>query len=202
MSRTAASPDAQPRATHTDWLHHRLIVTGPDGALSAFQAAVCGAGTIPWQLDLDRIQEDLFHMLMAPASPQRRRLSPGGAHALSAQLRDAVARRHDVAAARVGHSQACAFDLHALLPVPAPLLRLGPDDPAARAWLLAHWGTADALRHVAVEPSRLRASSPAGTAVARFTFWSADWTPWQALATAASRWPSLAFDIRPTYGVL
>ncbi len=87
--------------------------------------------------------------------------------------------------------------------MPPDRLRLAPDHPDAFAWLWAHWGTTAALRHVAVEPApALRAPLPAGTAVARLSFWSADWTPWRALATVAARWPALRFDVRPTYGVL
>ncbi len=59
-----------------------------------------------------------------------------------------VARRHDFAIARVDHSLACPFDLQSLVPVPADVLGLGTDDPAAPAWLWTHWGTAQALRHV------------------------------------------------------
>ncbi len=35
----------------------------------------------------------------------------------------------------VGQRRDCAFDLHALLPVPQDVLQLGPHDPAATAWL-------------------------------------------------------------------
>ena len=58
--------------------------------------------------------------------------------------------RQAQAAALVGHSLACPFDLHALLPVPAAILQLGPTDPDALAWLAAHWGVTDRLRQVAV----------------------------------------------------
>jgi len=34
------------------------------------------------------------------------------------------------------------------------------------------------------------------------SFWSADWTPWQALAQVAAHWPTLRFDTRPTYDLL
>jgi len=191
------------RLPHTDWLHHRLMVTGPTEPMADFRVAACGAGTIPWQLDGDRMAEDFFHLLVAPPPPQRRRLSLTGARELARQLREAVERRHAAAVARVGHSLACPFDLHALVPVPPDMLRLGPDHPDALAWLWAHWGTTAALRHVAVEPApALRAPLPAGTAVVRLSFWSADWTPWRALAAVAARWPALRFDIRPTYGVL
>ena len=94
----------------------------------------------------DRLEEDLFHLLVAGPS---RSLSLAGARILAGQLRAAAAGRHALALARVGHSHACPFDLHALVPVPDAILRRGPDDPEALAWLWTHWGTTEMLRHVA-----------------------------------------------------
>ena len=190
------------RLAHPDWLYHRLTVTGSPAALAAFQAAAAGAGIIPWQLDPARIAEDVFLRLVAPPPPQQRSLSLAGARILASQLRDAAVRRHDLALARVGHSRACPFDLHALLPVPADMLRRGPDDPIALAWLWEHWGTTDALRHVTAERAAgpARRSQPAACAAEmNITFWSADWSPWRALAQIAARWPALGFDLRPSY---
>lgn len=226
----AAQAAAPLRPRHTDWLHHRLLVVGPAGTLADFQAAARGAGTIPWRLDFDRMEEDLFLMLAAPPPPQRRRLSLVGARALAGQLRDAAERRHGAAVARVVCSpaethrppqtranrcavspasrvrrvcgRACAFDLHALVPVPPEVLQLGPDHPEALAWLWTHWGTTAALRHVVAEPILPRRTAGGDHAMLRLAFWSADWTPWRALATVAARWPALRFDIRPTYGLL
>ena len=49
-------------------------------------------------------------------------------------------------------------------------------------------------------PSRTTLLAPApGEAVFRVTFWSADWTPWRALAQLAARWPTLRFALRPSY---
>ena len=199
----AAWDQAAPlRLAHTDWLHHRLTVTGPPAAVAALERAAAGAGVIPWQLDLDRLAEDVFHVLVAPPPPHRRSLSVAGARILADQLRAAVARRHDLAVARVGRSLACPFDLQSLVPVPADLLRLGPDDPAALAWLWTHWGTTQALRHVTsvsdAFPDDPAAPAP-GEAVFRVTFWSADWTPWRALAQLAAQWPTLRFAVRPSY---
>ena len=130
-------------------------------------------------------------------------MSLAGARIVAGQLRDAVARRHELAASRVGHSQACPFDLHALVPVPGEILRRGPDDPASRAWLWAHWGTTQALRHVTAETAvagqERRRQSVAGAGDMRLSFWSADWSPWRALAQIAARLPALRFDLRPTY---
>lgn len=187
-------------SAHTDWLHHRLRIEGPTAQLGAFRAAAAGTGVIPWRLDLDRMEEDLFLRLVAPPPGHTRRLSMEGARLLAAELRDAVARRHALATARVGQSAACPFDLHALLPVPATILQLGPDHPHALAWLWTHWGTTQALRHVAVMPDRgPRRPSSSEPAVFAVSFWSADWTPWRALATLREGWPALRFAVTPRY---
>jgi hypothetical protein len=203
------------RLAHTDWLYHRLQVTGPAADLDGFRRAAAGAGTVPWQLDLDRMAEDFFHLLVAPPAragslvAPARSLSLAGARIVADQLCAAVARRHALAAAQVGHSRARPFDLHALVPVPDAVLRRGPDDPIALDWLWAHWGTTQALRHVAddtTDAAVLRTGAtehareePAGEAVWAVRFWSADWTPWRALAQIAARWPTLRFETRPRY---
>ncbi len=115
---------------------------------------------------------------------------------------EAVARRHEIAVSAVGRSQACPFDLHALVPVPEAVLRLGPGHPASLAWLWQHWGTTQALRHVeedaAAEDSPRQPPLDDHT-VLRLTFWSADWTPWRVLAQLLEDWPALRFDIHPSY---
>jgi hypothetical protein len=30
-------------------------------------------------------------------------------------------------------------------------------------------------------------------------FWSADWTPWRAIAQLRARWPALRLEVRPLY---
>jgi hypothetical protein len=85
------------------------------------------------------------------------------------------------------------------LPVPDAVLRPGPDDPASLAWLWEHWGTTQAPRHVAEDTAVNQAGRerrlPRDAALA-ISFWSADWTPWRALARIAARWPALRFDPR------
>ena len=181
-----------------DWLHHRLAISGAAADLAEFRRAAAGAGVIPWQLDLERMQEDFFHLL---ASAGQRRLSVAGARIFAKRLRDAVARRHELALARAGHSQACPFDLHALVAVPPEILALGPDAPDALAWLWQHWGTTEALRHVIEDRAGAAAPHLGDDAEEHFqlSFWSADWTPWRALDALGARWPALRFDIRPTY---
>jgi hypothetical protein len=178
-----------------------MTITGAEGMVAAFRLAAAGAGIIPWQLDVDALAEDWFLLLAAPPAPQQRTVSLAGARVLAGQLREAVAARHAAAIARVGRSRACPFDLHALLPVPDAVLRLGPDHPDALVWLWQHWGTTEALRHVAEDP--VAAGDPrdagAGEAVFRVGFWSADWTPWRALLRLCAAWPALRFDIRPSY---
>ena len=187
------------RLPHTDWLFHRLVVTGSVATMAAFRAPASGAGTIPWRLDLASLEEDWFHLLV---NPTHRALSLAGARVLAGQLREAVEHRHAVAVARVGHIQACPFDLHALVPVPAAILHLGPDHPDALAWLWQHWGTTQALRHVAPDTAPTRMPAPmlaAGEGRLQLSFWSADWTPWRALTRIRGDWPSLRFDMQPDY---
>ena len=177
------------RLVHTDWLYHHLDVEGADSVVAAFAGLAAGAGTIPWILDLDRIEEDAFHTLAVAGT-----LSLKGAGILAGQLRDAVGRRHRLAIGRVGQSRACPLDLHALLPVPDDILSLGPDHPDALAWLWTAWGTTDALRHVTRRPS----SKPTCFCL---SFWSADWTPWRALDALRTGWPDLRFTVRPLYSI-
>lgn len=216
----AAPPAADPgrearpaplRLAHTDWLHHRLRITGRAADLAAFRAAAAGSGTVPWQLDLDRMAEDFFHLLAAPPAragslvPPPRSLSLAGARIVADQLCAAVARRHTLAVARVGRNCACPFDLHALVPVPDAILRRGPDDPDSLDWLWAHWGTTQTLRHVAEDEAAgaaMQGRAAPDEVVWAITFWSADWTPWRALAGIAAGWPTLRFDTRPTYAPL
>jgi len=176
------------RLAHTDWLYHHLDIEGSDSVLTAFAGRACGAGAIPWCLNLDQIEEDAFHSLAVAGA-----LSLHGAGILAGQLRAAVGRRHQLAVGRVGHSRACPLDLHAVLPVPDDFLSLGPDHPDALAWLWANWGTTDALRHV----TRRAASTPTCLSLA---FWSADWTPWRAVEAMRTDWPELRFTIKPHYG--
>jgi hypothetical protein len=98
----------------------------------------------------------------------------------------------------VGQSLACPFDLHALRPVPASILLLGPTDPVALAWLAAHWGVTDRLRQVAVRDNastgrRLKR----GHAVIGYGFFTDGETPRAAVGDFEKRWPALRFLLAP-----
>ena len=181
-------PVAAPLAlAQPDWLQTTLSVSGPADQLAAFRHHAAGAGVVPWAMDYDRLEEDWFHLLMAPPPP-RRTISASGARILARQLREAAWSHHQEALSRVGTSRACPFDLHRLLPVPPDILRLGDDHPQALAWLWEHWGTTWPLRRVETLPDPNHF---------RVRFWSADWTPWPALAHLHKGWPRLHLEARP-----
>jgi len=170
-----------------DWLKHRLVVSGPAVDLAAFQVAAAGPGVIPWRQAVGVLAEEWFNRMVAVPVPQRT-ISVAGAHSLADELREAV----EACAAADAHA---ALDLHALIPVPADLLARGADDPAAVAWLWAHWGTTWPLRHVAA-----RSDPPDGQGGRLlFRFHAADWSPWPALHAVRARWPALRFELHPDY---
>ena len=165
--------------------------------VSAFAAAAAGAGVVPWRLDLAALEEDLFHRLLTGCP--RSRLSVDGLPGVCGTVPRNGGGPAGAGMALVGSSQACPFDLHALLPVPARVLALGPEDPAAQHWLRTHWGTT-ALRQVAgLPPLKGRSYLPPGHRVLRVGFFSADWSPWQALRQIRKTWPALRLVLQPVY---
>jgi hypothetical protein len=186
----AATPDPP-------WLYHHLIISGPAAAVAAFAASARGAGVTPWQLDLAMLEEDIFN-LAAAQPPSGRNLSIAGCRILARQFRERVEQRQARAIALVGHSQACPFDLHALLPVPEGLCSLGPTHPDAVAWLAQQWGVTDRLRQIALllrpRPGR---RLPQHHAAIGYGFFTGGETPQAAIATLAARWPMLHFVLRP-----
>lgn len=188
--------------SHTGWRRHELAVTGPAADVTSLRNAAAGAGAIPWHYpDAHLEEEDRVHALLRPpdGSPE---LSLQGARALARMLRSAAEARHGrVVDAVAQGDRSCPLDLHALLPVPDALLRLGPDDPASLAWLRAHWGTVRALRHVRVRGDA-RYGRAGRSARLRWEFWAGieDGTPWAAIEALRARWPRLLFALRPDDG--
>jgi hypothetical protein len=178
-------------------LYHHLTISGPAEDVARFADVARGSGVIPWRLDGAAIEEDMFvRAVSQPAS--RRSLTVAGCRVLARQFRDRFEAHHACAAALVGRSLSCPFDLHVLLPVPATILQLGPTDPAALAWLTRHWGTPDRLRQVTRRPKpgpgrRL----PAGHAVIGYGFFTAGDTPQTAVDRLAADWPALRFRLIP-----
>ncbi|HEY4701486.1 MAG TPA: hypothetical protein VIH64_06330 [Streptosporangiaceae bacterium] len=166
-------------------------------SVQAFAAAARGAGVTPWQLDFAALEEDVFVRAVAqPAS--RRHLTVTGCRILARQFRERVEAHQARAAARVGHSLACPLDLHALVPVPEPILLLGPVHPTSLAWLAAHWGITDRLRQVAVRAkATLGRRLAAGHAVIGYGFFTLGETPDAAVSRCAARWPELRFGLVP-----
>jgi hypothetical protein len=183
--------------TAPDWLYHHLTISGPATVVTAFAAAARGAGVTPWQLNFAAIEEDVFiRAVSQPAS--RRTLSVMGCRILAQQFRERVEARQARAAALVGHSQACPFDLHRLLPVPDVILQLGPTDPAALTWLRMHWGVTDRLRQVvAREKATTGRRLPKSHTVIGYGFFTAGETPEPAITQIAPRWPDLRFVLQP-----
>jgi len=181
-----------------NWLYHHLTISGPAEVVATFAAAARGAGVTPWQLDFAAIEEDVFARAVSQPAIRDKHLTVAGCRILARQFRERVEVRQARAAALVGQSLACPFDLHALLPVPADVLQRGPSDPAALAWLAKHWGISDRLRQVAVRPAattgrRLRKSH----AVIGYGFFTFGETPYAAITRLGERWPGLRFRLVP-----
>ncbi|WP_424140630.1 hypothetical protein [Roseomonas chloroacetimidivorans] len=195
----AGPPDRpwQPRPEPVDWLYNRLTVSGPAERVAQFEAAAAGPGVIPWVLDLAELEEDYLLPMAAPQDGVRA-ISLAGAKILARRLREAVALNHQRALARMATDRSCPFDLHRLLPIPASVLALGPEEGASRDWLRGHWGVTRPLRHVEALPSTLDGRRKRMGQM-RVGFWSADWSPWGALARLRRAWPDLSLDLRPDY---
>ena len=187
----ADTQNADPLApVHTDWLRHRLTVSGPAAEVARFRAAARGTGGVPWHLDLDHEEA----RLLAPMAGQGR-----VARSLARELREVIAARHDQVLARWHEPGGCPLDLQRLIPIPDAILALGEDAPAAQHWLWSHWGTTYPLRQVRLlqenADRRLRRS-----ARVVYEFLSADWTPWQAIMRLRRDWPKLVLAVDPRYG--
>jgi hypothetical protein len=202
--RPASLTDAVAAHSTPNWLYHHLTISGPAEHVERFAAAARGSGITPWRLDGSEIEDTVFNL--AVSQPVReRKLTVEGCRILARQFRDRVEARQARAAALVGRSLACPFDLQTLLPVPDVILQLGPSHPAALAWLVAHWGVTDRLRQV-VERVKATTERPStrgrgrlanGHAVIGYGFFTAGETPHAAVIRLAAQWPGLRFQLVP-----
>jgi hypothetical protein len=212
----APPPKAKPRGrrpgsltraagTAPDWLYHHLTISGPAETVASFAAAARGSGITPWQLDFAAIEEDIFvravpsrACLVAQPAYREKHLSVAGCRILARQFRERVEIRQARAAALVGHSFVCPFDLHALLPVPTAILQLGPSDPTSLGWLATHWGMTHRLRQVVVRPKATTGRRVRKTyAVIGYRFFTDGETPHTAITHLTERWPELRFRLMP-----
>ena len=205
-SAAASSAVAEPRAPamsepdilclpSPEWLPHRLTVIGPADDLAEFRAAARGPGRIAWTGDYEAAREDWTARLLAHCGA-RWDFPAESARGLARAMRELI-ETLDVQAADSGAEQGCPFDLNALVPMPAALLRRGPEDRDVLAWRWTHWGTTWLLRGVEELPAgRVGLLVPEGQEAMSLRFWSADWTPWRALAAVRARWPALALHVR------
>lgn len=191
--RPASAPRTAAGREAPDWLFHHLTISGPAEPVARFAAAARGAGVVPWRLDGAAIADTVF--TLAVSQPARdRSLTVAGCRILARQFRDRVETHQARAAALVGRSLACPFDLHTLRPVPDAILQLDPTHPAALAWLAAHWGVTDRLRQVSVRDGATTGRRlKRGHAVIGYGFFTQGGSPDTAIAWLASRWPALRF---------
>ena len=190
----AATTTADAAVQHTEWRPFRLTVHGSAEAVAAFVAAAAGPGVTPWQVDFAAMEEDVFHRL-ASLYPRTGRLSLEGCRVFAAQLRERAEDRHRRVLVAAEGSRARPLDLHALLPVPAAVLALGPDHPDALQWLRTHWGTEELRRVERLSGSPGR--QPKGQAEVRYGFFAADAGPVAAVRRLAKAWPDLQLDLQP-----
>jgi hypothetical protein len=188
---------AMPVPAGSPWLYHHLTISGPAADVAAFAEAARGSGILPWRVEAARIEEDIFN-LAASQPAAIRSLTIEGCRILARQFRDRVEERAAQAAARVGRSRACPFDLHSLLPVPMAILARGPAHPEALAWLTARWGITDSPRQVAERPGATAGRRlPRGHQVIGYSFFTAQETPQAAIVELGRRWSALRFDLQP-----
>jgi hypothetical protein len=188
---------AKQAAAASPWLYQHLTVSGPAEAVASFAEAARGSGIVPWRVDGARLEEDIFNLVASQPKPMRS-LTIEGCRILARQLRERVEDRAARAAARVGRSRTCPFDLHALLPVPAHVLELGLTHPQAQAWLKQHWGLTDSPRQVAERPHATAGRRlPRGHQVIGYSFFTAQDAPQAATVGLGRRWPALRFVLQP-----
>jgi hypothetical protein len=181
---------------HDERLFHHLIVVGPAEDIALFQEAARGPGSIPWRLDYDAIEEDIFNLTVSQP-PAVRGVSVEYCRAQARQFVERVQAREARVAERAGSGRGCPFDLQVLLPVPSDILEMGMRHPAAIAWLAQHWGTEHRLLQVAISgQARPGRRIPDGSRFLGYSFFTVDHAPKAAVETIARSRPRLSFTLR------
>jgi hypothetical protein len=190
------------RLAHPDWLHHQLLVTGSRRRSRRSRPRRPGPGSFPGSSTRRASPRTCFSGWWRPrdrSSAASAWPAPASSPASCATPRHGGTIWRWPGSATAGPARStCTL----LLPVPEKILRRGPDDAAALAWLWAHWGTTEALRHVTAAPAAVadrRRRTDVGESVVTVHFWSADWSPWRALAAIGEGFPGLRFDLQPSY---
>jgi hypothetical protein len=176
------------------WRYHHLTITGPAADVAAFAESARGPDVIPWHVDYAQVEEDIFHRAVAA----RGGLSIEGCHILARRFRERIEARDEKAAALIGKSRACPFDLHVLLPIPDEILRRGPTDEKSLDWLARNWGTRDPLRKIVARPNPSAGRRlPSGHVVISYGFFTSGETPRAAANQLVARWPTPRFVLTP-----
>jgi hypothetical protein len=195
--RRPATTQAAAVEAGSPWLYHHLTISGPADAVTAFAEGARGSGIVPWRVEAARLEEDIFNLAVSQPKAVRS-LTIEGCRILARQFRERVEDCAAQAAACVGRSRACPFDLHTLLPVPPAILELGLSHPETQAWLSAHWGITDSPRQVAERPHATAGRRlPGGHRVISYSFFTAGETPDVAIGQLRPRWSALRFVLQP-----
>lgn len=192
MSRRAVETLLQP---HPDLVRCRLVVEADTSAqIDGFSAAVSGQAGIPWRLDFDHLEDEWFARIVMTNRPERARLSAEAARSLARSLRTAAERRND--AFLGGRAAPAPFDPMRVVPLPARVLSLGPDDPEAQSVMFDLWGIGREIRRVSLLNGRSVALRRLfGEPQRRFRwaveFWSPGWAPWRLIASLVEQHSAL-----------
>jgi len=181
-----------------DWIENRLEVTGPDKDLQEFVMTAEGPGVVLWERPAG---EDLAYwsaLLLQGGAP-----SPRAADKLARRYEDKVyCAIEDARSASERGLLSVPLDLNALIPVPRKVVRKGWH-AAGSDWCWEHWGTRWPLRKVGFRFEHRRKRGSTGIEVAAmYEFLSGDWSPWRALSSIRSRWPTVVFTLKPEYASL
>ena len=173
-----------------DYVLSRLEVSGDRMKLYDFVNAAAGPGFLDWAIDWYRTYEEAYGSVLLGGAP-----SLGAASMVAHAITDR--NWHRVGAARRTAEldpTRCPFDLHALIPVPAEILRRGYRG-AGEAWLWRHWGVGAPLRQVTLEIVRRPLQGELPEIAAIYRFLSEDWAPAVAIGKIRDVWPGLRFQL-------